>query len=343
MTLKEIAAEVGVSPSTVSLVLNRREGVNEETRRHVLEALERNGYPMKKPRAPGRTEPVFLVKYTAHGMIVEENQGFIAAIVDQIAQCCLTQGVELCMRVCDRDSFETVLRDIGKARALGVIVIGTELDEGRAALLRKLRHPLVVVDNSLRGQGLSTVLMANEDIAAEAVRHLADCGFRDIGYLCSSVSIHNFQARRAGYEQALAALGCRRGLRIALTPTLERAHGEMQAYLSTAELPRPAAFFADNDTIAIGALRAMQEAGYRIPEDVSVIGVDNIPFSAVNTPPLTTVNISRKELGTQAMALLLLRAADPSAPPVRIEVGGELLLRKSTRTAEALDKREPGT
>ena len=102
---------------------------------------------------------------------------------------------------------------------------------------------------------------------------------------------------------------------IALTPTLEGAYSDMREYLNgRADSVRATAFFADNDAIAIGAIRALQEHGFHVPDDVSVIGVDDIPFSAINTPPLTTMRVSRSQLGHLTVDILTRRIKNPTKP-----------------------------
>lgn len=332
MTLKEIANKAGVSSATVSLVLNNRPGVNEQTRKQVLKLLDEYDYSPKK-RENLRKFPlstIFVVKHTVHGMIVEENQGFISSILDQIAQCCHDSNIEVSIAVCNQGTLIQTLNNINKSGVDGVIFVGTEISGDVADTLKKINCPFVVIDNSLLNKNINSVLMANPDIGYIATKHLIECGYEEIGYLYSSVAASNFFWRKWGYENALEEFHVTRGVNIAITPTLERAYEDMSNYLRSAKTPLPNAFFADNDTIAIGAMRAIQEFGYRIPEDISIIGVDNIPFSAVSSPPLTTISISRQEIGIQAMNLLKYKAEHPESPPIRIQICGELLIRNST-------------
>lgn len=331
MTLREIANLLGVSPATVSLVLNGRDGVNEATRKRVQDALQKYHYA-KKTCTPKRIDTIYVVKYTVHGMIVEENQGFISSILDQITQDCLVEGIKIQMAVCNQSTLMEIIRTINKSDAQGVIWIGTEMDESASELLREIVIPLVVVDNNFLHKNIDCVLMANMDIGITATRYLIeDCGYQKIGHLRSSIEIANFYWRKIGYEYALKKCKAIRGISIPLTPTLERAYDDMCDYLRNGTEELPKAFFADNDTIAVGAIRALVEFGYRVPDDISVIGVDNIPYSAVCTPALTTVSISRKEIGNQALNLLMQRILNGTEPPVRVEIQGELLERKSTK------------
>ena len=334
MTLKEIAKIVGVSSSTVSLVLNKQAGVSAATRERVESALREYQYMPQKRSKSDRADvtSIYLVKYATHGMIVEENQGFISAIVDQIIQESNKASMDVSVVNCTKHSILQVINDIAVSGAKGVIFIGTELTAQQIGLLKNIHIPLVVVDNACMYQNLSTILMTNQDIAYIATRYLIEAGYREIGYLCSNTSSSNFYWRRCGYEIAIKDHQVRMGVNIPLTPTLQKAYEDMSGYLKSADT-LPKAFFADNDTIAIGAMKAMQEAGYRIPEDISIIGVDNIPYSAICTPPLTTVSISRVEMGKQAVAMLRYLIEYPDTPPLRTQVCGELMIRKSTKPA----------
>lgn len=334
MTLKEIAKIVGVSSSTVSLVLNNRGGVGAETRERVEDALRQYNYIPRKPQAKhSSNDSIYVVKYATHGMIVEENQGFISAVIDQVVLECHKNSIDVNMSNCNKTSISGVISSIENSGAKGIIFIGTELMDQQAHILTRAKIPLVVVDNAFMYQNLNSVLMTNQDIGYIATKHLIDEGHREIGYLYSSARTPNFYWRSCGYEVAIAEFHIKRGENIPITPTLQKSYEDMRVYLSTAP-SLPTAFFADNDTIAIGAMRAMQEAGFRIPEDISIIGVDDIPYSAVCNPPLTTISISRMEMGIQAVSLLLYKIEHPDSPPIRVQVCGELTIRKSTTCAK---------
>ena len=121
---------------------------------------------------------------------------------------------------------------------------------------------------------------------------------------------------------------------ISLSPTLNGAYEDMKRMLAEGRYRPRGAVLADNDSLAIGAARAILEAGYRVPEDVSIIGIDDIPYSAVMMPPLTTMRVSRKALGTMAVDLLLERIRHPDWPPMHVKVDGRLVIRGSTGRAK---------
>ncbi len=331
LTIREIAANLGVSPATVSIVLNDKVGVSDETRKRVKRYLIESKYTFPKERRRKTFGSVFLIKYTEHGMIVEENQGFIAAIIDQIQKDFTLQNINLTIVNCNHDTLTAELDRVAAQNPRGMILIASELNDSQLETIEAFPAPVVVVDHSMRFHNIDSVVMANEAIAYTAVKYLCQIGHRKIGHLRSAVPISNFTERRSGFEAAIESAGLTPEVTISLTPTLEGSYGDMMNYLNLHGDTLPAkAFFADNDAIAIGAIRALQEHGINVPEDVSVIGIDDIPFSAINTPPLTTMRISRSQLGHITVDVLTRRMKNPAVPASHYLHGATLIIRKST-------------
>ena len=334
MTVREIAAVAGVSPAAVSLVLNHKKGVSDETRRKVQEVVDAAGYTPREraPRSDNRR--VMVIKFHTHG-ITEENQGFIAAMIDRIEGECRRNGFDLVMNRCRADEAEKTIRELLQNPPMGVILIGTELQEEHYHFLNLFGNiPLVVLDNDVHYGHADSVVMSNVSIGMDATQYLQSLGHREIGYFRFSLPIHNCQDRYRGYLAAMEQAGLQPEPPVSLAPTLNGAYEDMKKLLAEGEFVPHGAMVADNDTIAIGAIRAMMEAGHRVPEEISVIGIDDIPYSAVLMPPLTTMRISRKALGTMAVDLLLERIRHPEWPPMHVKVDGRLVVRGSTARAK---------
>ncbi len=330
MTIKEIAALTGVSPATVSLVLNNKEGISDETRKRIQKVVEELNYALPQNRKKNLRGSIRFVKYAAHGMVVEENQGFIASIIDHIEVECRRCSYDLIMTGCNRDTAAETFRMVAAKPLDGVVLLGSEMSEEQIQMMYQIKAPLVVIDNPMNFERVDAIVMANEDIAFEAVHYLYGLGHRAIGHFQSSVRVANFEKRQVGFEAALNKLALKSAAVIPLTPTLQGAYKDMKAYLARDSAVIPSGIFADNDTIAIGAMKALQESGYRIPADVSIIGVDDIPFSAINTPALTTMRISRSFIGKLAVEILLKRIKHPEYPFCHIQTSGQLIERHST-------------
>lgn len=146
------------------------------------------------------------------------------------------------------------------------------------------------------------VLINNADSSRKAVEYLIQKGHKEIGYLRGSFRIKAFRSRAVGYGTAMqkANLPVKNENTVTLPTTLNGAYQEMLKYLQK-KSKLPTAYFADNDMIALGAMKALQEMGYRVPEDVSLVGFDDLPFSEISSPALTTLRVPKQEMGKLAV------------------------------------------
>ncbi|NLV57611.1 MAG: LacI family transcriptional regulator [Clostridiales bacterium] len=333
MTIREIANLAGVSPAAVSLVINNKKGISEETRRRVQAVIEENNYIVpdhKRGTAKRKRFRLCVIKYRTHGIALEENQGFIASIIDQIESRCRHFGYDLAMVNCKVTTAQETLREVMHTPPDGVIIMGTELTPSAYPLLDLLTVPTVVLDNGMNDMHIDSVVMDNEAISAEAVRYLHSIGHREIGYIRFSIPICNCEERYQGYLKQMTKLGLPIPEPVMVMPTLKDAYRDMKKLLAEGGYVPHGAAVADNDTVAIGVMRAIQEAGYKIPEDLSIIGVDDIPFSAMTMPGLTTMHISRSAMGALAVDALRKRIEYADWPSMHTRIAGRLVVRGST-------------
>jgi LacI family transcriptional regulator len=230
---------------------------------------------------------------------------------------------------CAAKTAEATFRELMLTPPDGVILVGTELNGSDYGLLGLLTVPLVVLDNSMQHDNVDSVVMANGSIAAAATRYLYELGHREIGYFKFSLSVRNCEERYLGYVQELARLGLTPPPPVLLTPTLNGAYEDMKELLRNRSYVPRGAVVADNDTVAIGAVKAIREAGYNIPQELSIVGVDDSPFSAVNMPPLTTMRVSRSALGKLAVDTIRKRIKYPDLPSMHMQIMGSLVVRSS--------------
>jgi len=331
MTIREIAAIAGVSPAAVSLVINNKKGVSAETRRRIQSVMDECGYmPVPAKRKVDRFR-LMVIKFRAHGIALEENQGFIASIIDRIESECRRFAFDLVMCNCEASTAESTIRSLMENPPDGVIMIGTELCEKDYDLLKLFTVPIVVLDNNILMENVDTVVMANRELTAKLVRYLYDLGHREIHYYKFNQPVNNCDERYEGYVQELNRLGLAIPEPICLKPTVDGAFEDMKRLIKSGEYVPSGAVVADNDSVAIGAIKAIREAGYSIPEDVSIVGFDDIPFSAVTMPALTTMRISRSQMGTLAVDLIRKRIKYSDWPGMHMFIGGKLIVRNSTR------------
>ncbi|OQW97038.1 MAG: hypothetical protein BWK77_02820 [Verrucomicrobia bacterium A1] len=212
----------------------------------------------------------------------------------------------------------------------GVILVGGLSDE-LALAYRAKGVPVVLVDKQVAGADIPSVVPDNRGGAAECARHLVQLGHRKIAFLGARRD-PVVTARFEGMTGVLAAAGASFNDRdfIEGDYEIEPARRAMKRYLAENARRLPTAVFAINDEAAIGALRALREAGLKVPGDVSVAGFDDIVLAAQADPPLTTVRIPRKEMGRSAAATLLSRLSSRPGPAARMVVQTELIARQST-------------
>jgi len=328
MTIREIAKIAQVSPAAVSIVLNNRKGVSEETRARVLKVIKEHNYNGSK-NGKKRTNDILLLKFWGSGMIVEENQSFVSTIIDAIKNDVRLQHCRLIMRIAE-SSLEEALQEIDFASYGAVIVIGTEVTREQYHVLDRIPIPYVMVDNAGFGINCSSVSIDNSSNVYIALAYLKENGHQQIGYLRSAMTIENFAERNEAFRKWATELDFQvmEDAEFLLTPTLEGAYKDMRKALEAGR-KLPTCLYADNDTIAIGASRALKEFGYHIPKDVSVIGIDDIPFASVSAPALTTIRVHKEAIGQIAVTQLLAHLDCTTYRNVKTRLTGELIVRSS--------------
>ncbi len=335
MTIREIASIAGVSPAAVSLVINNKKGVSEETRRRVLSVVEECGYVASTQKKKVERFRLMVLKFRAHGIGLEENQGFIASIIDKIECECRRYAFDLVMYNCEPKNAEATIKELmANNPPDGIILIGTELRKEDDYLLDLFTVPVVVVDNNIQHDRVDCVVMSNKYLMQTLVDYLYGLGHREIGYFKFSQPVNNCDERYEGYLEELKRLGLTPPPTVSLKPTVDGACEDLEKLIRSGAYVPHGAVVADNDTIAIGAIKAIREAGYSIPEDLSIVGFDDIPFSAATMPALTTMRISRSAMGALAVDLIRKRIKHPDYPCMHMHIGGKLIVRNSTRPVD---------
>lgn len=332
--IRDIARKAGVSPATVSNALNGRGGVGDETQQKILDLAREMGYVREKPQDARRC--VRLVVYKRHGQVVMDTQ-FFAELIEGVERECHKCGLELIISHIhmekDTDHVERIDALLREPHQ-GILLLATELRREDMPRFERAGVPLLVMDSLFHHLQLNTVVMNNVEAGYLATSRLIRSGHREVGLITASdaFDINNFSQRREGYGAAMREAGLEAGGVWFVTPTLDGAYRDMRALLKGSKGALPTAFFAANDIIAVGAMRAMLEAGVRIPEDVSVIGMDDLSVCEVISPPLTTVRVSRAELGVVAVRRIVEMMADGADSAVlKTQVGVSLVERKSVR------------
>ncbi len=298
--MQDVAARAGVSVTTVSHVLNATRPVAHDTRDRVLNAArELNYYKNASARllARGRSD--------AFGLIISDIENpFFAELIKAFEIACLEQGMTTLLSTTNYDTEQAgkAVRRMIESKVAGVAVMTSQLDSDLIDELIGSSTPVVLLDSEKILPGRSSVHVDQRPGAVEAVRHLQDLGHTRFGFIAGPshrVSAANY---RHAVLQAIsdAALPQPQVLETSNTP--EAGAAAIREWLSQGNLPT--AVLCGNDLCALGAMGAIVEAGLKIPDDVSVVGADDIAFARFSHPPLTTVRIPRDLAGRAAFDAL---------------------------------------
>lgn len=298
VSIKQISQMTGFSPATVSNALNRKKGVNKETSEKIFQAAEELGYQPEKV-----ITKIKFVTYRKNGLIIDNNQ-FFPAMIEGVERQAKDLGYETIFSRLDYEdeSFEERLKEVLEDTSSLMILLGAEMLEEDYIPFRAYKGHIVLLDGWSEDMEFDAVMINNTDSVCHAMEYLIEKGHREIGYLRGNYRIKAFRYREYGYIRVLEKykIPIRKEYQVMIGTQLESSYEDMKRYLESS--PKLAtAYIADNDIIAIGAMRALQEKGIRIPEDVSIIGFDDIPFAAVSNPELTTIHVFKKNMGEVAV------------------------------------------
>lgn len=343
--LRNVAREAGVSISTVSLVINNKPGVSVKTRQRVLATFNQLGYQdyLSRLAKEKMQKSIQFVLYKKHGQIVSDTP-FFSSVLEGVEEQVKKIGYNLLVSyVYEGQGVADQVKALKVNNSAGLILLATEMNHQDIEPFRQMGIPLVVLDSYFEEIIDDIVVINNVQGAFMATQYLMEMGHADIGYLRSRVLINNFFERRDGFRKALAyrKMPFRKEFEILLGASAETAYEDMRQRLAR-DMKLPTAFFADNDLIAIGAMRAMREAGIRVPEDVSIIGFDDIPICAMIEVPLTTIRVPKGYIGKLAVDRLVEVINNGNAAQIKVEVCTQLVERSSVRDLRQATKAGDG-
>ena len=330
--ISDIALQSGVSTATVSLVLNNKPGVSQETRLRVLEVAEKLEYPLKPASAGRGSAP------TTIGMIVKTDPNtspqanpFYSQIIVGIEDACRRNGINLLfatLPVDENNHLAEVPGMVYSGAAQGLLMVGAFVDETITSMPGKRIPPLVLVDGYSNTESYDAVVSDNFQAAFDAVEYLIKLGHRHIALVGGEEdSYPSIRQRRNGYLRALKQNGVPdtylADFNINSSKGSEHTTRLLQAN------PQITALFAVNDEVAVNALHAAQALGLRVPDDLSVVGYDDT-YLAVNTSPkLTTVRVDTVAMGRAAVHLLQLRIENQATARMTLTIHPVLVQRDS--------------
>jgi DNA-binding LacI/PurR family transcriptional regulator len=330
ITQKEVAEQLGVSVATVSRVLNDRPGVGPELRQKILDTLNEMDY------TPNLTARGLAIAQT-HAVAFVVHMSSQAAAGDPFYSTIMA-GAEAYLARHNYHILLTTVEDqlmarpeafsvIRQGRVDGLIVAGPDISPTFILHLLAAGVPLVLIDNCLAQSAVNCVLADNKGGMYDATRHLQEHEHGRIAFLSGPESWISNRERVQGYRQAMVEAGLEPLILHAEETTIAAGEALMQQALE--QWPDVTAVGAVNDAVAIGAVRAANRLGRQVPEDLAVIGFDDITWAVMNEPSLSTVHVFKRRMGKLAGQRLLECIQEPETAPTRTIVATELVLRQS--------------
>jgi DNA-binding LacI/PurR family transcriptional regulator len=330
-SLETIAEKAGVSIATVSRTLNDRAGVNADTRERVLAIARDMGYMPNvaaKGLATSRTYTLGLIMYDrAPQQPICNFPDETMLGVDHEAR---EHGYHIITTFVNQGMMQDALRVpiIGQQRTDGVILVGPELKASFIIQLHSSNIPFVLVDNLLNETQSDAILCDNVAGSYSITRHLiAAHDRRNLAFFSGPADWLSSRERCQGYENALGEFGGAPRVVYMEDTTMQTGYRAM--YEALERFPDLEGVIAVNDATAFGAIRACKEQGLRVPDDMAVVGFDNVGWAPLHDPPLTTVRISWREIGIQAARRLIDRIERDAPPSFQLRIGTELMVRQS--------------
>ena len=328
-TIKDIAKQLHISYATVSRALNGRYGVNEATRQKVLQAAQNLRY---HPNAAAR-ELVSKKKNTIGLILPDIENPFFPEVASNVIKTAAKYGytVFICITDWDLDQQSAYIETLIENRIEGLIISPIEQSNEKIQVLLGPDVPVVYVSEAQQGADSSYVAIDNFRGAKEATTHLLTRGFTPIYYFGVQADKITNDERFAGYQDALKDFGIELEDKWVQMGDyfLRTGYFMIRQLINRNEIPR--GVFAMNDQIALGVIQGVRELGLRVPEDVAVVGFDNIPMAAFPEIQLSTISQPKSVLGTTAMEVLYrLIQHSPENKPEKILLPTQLVIRESS-------------
>lgn len=317
-TIKDVAARAGVSPSTVSRVVSNHPRISEKTKRQVRLAMEELGYHpnvLARSLAKKSSEAIgVLIPSTTEEFFMNP---FFPELLRGISEVAKREGYDILLTTSDtgKEDVRTLTRMIHGKRVDGVLLLSSRMQDPLMQVLQENPFPAALVGRPMMELPIAWVNNDNVHACYQATKHLIGLGHSRIGFLGGDEGLLVTRDRLQGYHQALDESGIPTDRRLMFSSSFMEQGGYMGMMRLLALPDRPTAVVASDDLLAFGAMRAAGELGYRIPEDIAVVGFNNVKLTEISNPSLTSVDVNIYELGTTAAQLLIeqIRGGGPVA------------------------------
>ena len=336
VTGKDLAKLLGVSPSTISMVINNKPGISNEKRAEIIAKIKELKYDsiLKSDSEQKVSTSIAFVIFRREGAILGESP-FISLLVEPVSMQLRKYDYNMVVIYVEKDSAVTKINELIENGCSGFILDAVEMQEDDIALFENCNIPYVIFNNSFLTRDIDTVCIHNTQGVYKALSYLTGLGHKHFGYIRSRSPIRSFDERLEALHNYSPNFGLKFDDRDIFTLPYSQvgAYDEMKKKLDKLKAEGrsiPTAILADNDVICYPAMRAFQEKGFSIPNDISVIGFDDRPLCVTSKPEMTTLRIPRYTFGASAVNLLVRRIQNPEFKPVTILIDVKLIIRGST-------------
>jgi LacI family transcriptional regulator len=332
ITIVDVAKESGVSYSTVSRVLNGFDYVKDDTRQRVMDAVDKLGYVANlqaRGLAGGKTNIIGL-------LVPGLDNGYIGEVVRGIDEALYRANYNMMLYTTHRYQGKEAeyVKSISSGMTDGLLLIVPLTETEYLTQLQGIKFPYVLIDQTDKSGRSSIVDSTNWQGAYDATTYLINMGHRQIAYITGLMALNSAIERFEGYKAALADHHIPLRDDYVLHGDFYHQSGYESAGVFLQNPERPTAILCGNDTMAIGAMESIRNHGLSIPDDISIIGFDDIPQTLMTYPRLTTVRQSLDQMGRVAVQLLLEQMRDPEHPIRHITLATELIERESCRQVD---------
>ncbi len=330
VTIKDIALKAGVSHSTVSRALRDHPAISAKTKAHIKKIARELGYVASAPARSLKTS-----RSRVLGVIVSRvADPFYSEVLDGIHEVVQARGYSFYLASSNHDAERerAIARSMAERRVEGIVLCSTSVSEEHKNQLASFGAPIVLVHNRSFEDSEHSIYHDDRYGSCQMTRHLIDLRHERIAFLGNERGGRVSEERLAGFADAMKSAGLpARKEMILAAPAGTPEGGALAAEgLLRMEQP-PTALVCYNDMVAIGAMQTLKEADWRIPGDLSVVGFDNVSLSAFVTPPLTTFDQPKHQLGVEAAKMMMrLLGSEPSTQPDVVTLRGRILVRNST-------------
>ncbi|MBA8826441.1 LacI family transcriptional regulator [Saccharopolyspora lacisalsi] len=328
--IKDVAHRAGVSIGTVSNALNRPDRVSADTRARVRAVIDELGYVRSESARQLRAGHSRIVAL----LVLDIGNPFFADVARGAEQAAREQGVGvmMCNSAQDVEAESLYLSMFAEQRVRGVLVTPADTTGGSLASFRRHGIPYVFVDRVVDSHDSCSVSVDDVTGGRLAVRHLLEGGHAHVAYVSGPANLAQCEDRRVGARMATEEAGLdAEALTVLETDRLDVASGRDAGARLLGLRPRPTAVFCANDLLALGLLQAVFDAGMRVPEDLAIVGYDDIEFAEAAAVPLTSVRQPAVRIGTTAAEMLLSETeGEPDHAHESIVYQPELIVRRST-------------